>query len=103
VPQQIVQISPRTAGHARRARRWPQILHKIVSAIRYPVLSAKLVNSPTDIIGSEPMQRVDLFIKVEVELDEDEKPERVAREICRQIEKIYVVRSAELSNAVVRE
>jgi hypothetical protein len=49
------------------------------------------------------MQRVDLFIKVEVELDEDEKPERVAREICRQIEKIYVVRSAELSNAVVRE
>lgn len=49
------------------------------------------------------MQRVDLFIKVEVELEEDEKPERVAREICRQIEKIYVVRSAELSNAVVRE
>jgi hypothetical protein len=49
------------------------------------------------------MQRVDLYIKVEVDLDEDEKPERVAREICRQIEKIYVVRSAELSNAVARE
>jgi hypothetical protein len=49
------------------------------------------------------MQHVDLFIKVEVELEEDEKPERVAREICRQIEKIYVVRSAELSNAIVRE
>jgi hypothetical protein len=49
------------------------------------------------------MQRVDLYIKVEVDLDEDEKPERIAREICRQIEKIYVVRSAELSNAVARE
>lgn len=49
------------------------------------------------------MQRLDLYIKVEVELDEDEKPERVANEICKQIEKIYVVRSAELSNAVSRE
>lgn len=49
------------------------------------------------------MRRLDLYIKVEVELDEDEKPERVANEICKQIEKIYVVRSAELSNAVSRE
>jgi hypothetical protein len=96
-------MSPCTAGHARRARRWPHILHRIVSAIPYRVLSAKLANSQADIIGSEPMQHVDLFIKVEVELEEDEKPERVAREICRQIEKIYVVRSAELSNAIARE
>jgi hypothetical protein len=49
------------------------------------------------------MKRVDLYIKVEVELEEDEKPERVGSEICRQIEKLYVVRSAELSNAVTRE
>ncbi len=49
------------------------------------------------------MQRVDLYIKVTVELDEEEKPDRVAREICRQLEKMYVVRSAELSNAVNRE
>lgn len=49
------------------------------------------------------MKRVDLYIKVEVELDELETPERVAREICRQVEKIYVVRKAELSSAVVRE
>ena len=49
------------------------------------------------------MQRVDLYIKVQVELEEDEKPERVAGEICRQLEKLYVVRSAELSNAVARE
>jgi hypothetical protein len=49
------------------------------------------------------MKRVDLYIKVEVALEEDEKPERVAAEICRQIEKLYMVRAAELSNAVTRE
>ena len=49
------------------------------------------------------MKRVDLYIKVELELDKEEKPERVAGEICRQLEKIYFVRSAELSNAVTRE
>lgn len=46
------------------------------------------------------MKRVDLYIKVEVELDESESPERVANEICRQIQKLYIVRSAELSNTV---
>jgi hypothetical protein len=55
------------------------------------------------IIESEPMQRVDLYIKVTVDLEDDEKPERAAGEICRQLEKLYVVRSAELSNTVVRE
>lgn len=49
------------------------------------------------------MQRMDLYIKVEVELDEGEKPEKVADEICRVIQKIYVVRSAELSNLVEKE
>jgi hypothetical protein len=49
------------------------------------------------------MQRVDLYIKVEVELDEDETPERIAREICRMLQKVYFVRSAELSSAVPRE
>lgn len=49
------------------------------------------------------MQRVDLFIKVEVDIEEDEKLERVAAEICRQVEKIYVVRSAELSSSSVHE
>jgi hypothetical protein len=51
----------------------------------------------------EPMQRMDLYIKVEVVLEEEEKPERVAAEICRQIEKIYVVRAAELSNIQTRD
>jgi hypothetical protein len=49
------------------------------------------------------MKRVDLYIKVTVEVDEDEKPERIAGEICRQMEKLYGVRSAELSNIVSRD
>jgi hypothetical protein len=49
------------------------------------------------------MKRMDLYIKVTVDLDEDEKPERVAGEICRQVEKIYVVRSAELSSIIARD
>lgn len=49
------------------------------------------------------MQRVDLYLKVTVDLEEDEKPEKVGREICRQLEKMHVVRSAELSNTVNRE
>ncbi|HXR79059.1 MAG TPA: hypothetical protein VN737_24000 [Bryobacteraceae bacterium] len=49
------------------------------------------------------MKRVYLHFKVEVELDEDEKPERVANEIARAIQKIYAVRSAELTSAVAKE
>ena len=54
-------------------------------------------------IGSEQMQRVDLYIKVEVELDNEEKPEKVAAEICRQVQKNFYVRAAELSNAITHE
>ena len=46
------------------------------------------------------MALTDLFIKVEVEHDQDERPERLAAEICRNILKVYGVRAAELSNFV---
>jgi hypothetical protein len=49
------------------------------------------------------MKRVDLYIKVELEIEEDEKTEKVAGEIVRQLEKLYAVRHAEVSNAVARE
>ena len=49
------------------------------------------------------MKRIDIYVKVEVELDEEELPERVAREICRQVEKMYIVRKAESSHIVSRE
>jgi hypothetical protein len=55
------------------------------------------------IIGSGQMQRVDLYIKVEVELEDDENAERIANELCRLLQKTYYVRSAELSSAVSRE
>lgn len=42
--------------------------------------------------------RTNLFIKVIVEHDQDEKPEKLGAELCRQLERTYVVRSAELAN-----
>jgi hypothetical protein len=63
----------------------------------------RLYHSLTVIIGSGTMKRVDLYVKVTVDLEEEENPERVAGEICRQIEKMYVVRSAELSSIVARD
>lgn len=42
--------------------------------------------------------RTNLFIKVVVEHDSSEKPEKLGKELCRQLEKIFVVRTAELSS-----
>ena len=44
------------------------------------------------------MSRTNLFFKVEVEHDADERPERIGEQICRQLLKFYGVREAELSN-----
>jgi len=44
------------------------------------------------------MYRTNLFFKVVVEHDDEDQPERVGREICRQLMKIYGVRSAELAS-----
>jgi hypothetical protein len=49
------------------------------------------------------MKRVDLYIKVELEIEEDETPEKIGGEIVRQLEKLYPVRRAEVSNAVARD
>jgi hypothetical protein len=43
-------------------------------------------------------KRSNLFFKVDIEHDDDESPERLGREICRQLKKIYGVREAELSS-----
>jgi hypothetical protein len=42
--------------------------------------------------------RTSLFLKVVVQHDEREKPEKLGAELCRQMAKNYMVRSAELSN-----
>ena len=43
------------------------------------------------------MARIDLYLKVELDIDDKERPERVGAEICRVIQRIYGVRKAEVS------
>ncbi len=42
--------------------------------------------------------RTNLFIKVVVEHDPKEEPERLGAELCRQLERNYIVRDAELAS-----
>ena len=44
------------------------------------------------------MNRTNLFVKVVIEHDAEDQPERLGREICKQVLKVYGVRSAELAN-----
>ena len=44
------------------------------------------------------MHRTNLFFKVAIEHDDEDQPERLGREICRQPMKVYGVRSAELAS-----
>ena len=49
------------------------------------------------------MPRADLYLKVELDLDEREAPDRLAAEICRTIRKLYGVRQAEVSSIVEKD
>jgi hypothetical protein len=49
------------------------------------------------------MSRTDVYLKVELDVDEKEKPERIAAEICRMIRRVYGVRNADVTNMVERE
>ena len=49
------------------------------------------------------MAVTNLFIKVEIEHDDEESPQKIGAEICRQVRKVYGVRSAEVSNFTVAE
>ncbi len=49
------------------------------------------------------MRRTDLYVKVELVLDDEEKVERLASEICRLIRKVYGVRNAEVSSMIERD
>jgi hypothetical protein len=42
--------------------------------------------------------RTNLFLKVVVEHDDNEMPEKLGAELCRQLERNYIVREAELAN-----
>jgi len=45
------------------------------------------------------MRRTDVYLKVELVLDEKESAERVAAEICRQVRKLHGVRQAKCQQA----
>ena len=49
------------------------------------------------------ISRTNLFLKVEIEHDAAEQPERIGEEICRKLAKLYGVRSAEVSSLTVTE
>jgi hypothetical protein len=48
------------------------------------------------------MQNIDLYLKVEADLDDAEDVKRFARELCRMLERSYGVRKAELTSLVDR-
>jgi hypothetical protein len=45
-----------------------------------------------------PMARIDFYIKVHADVSEDDTPQKLAQEICRQVERVYGVRYAELQS-----
>ena len=47
--------------------------------------------------------RTDVYLKVELDVDDNETPERVAAEMCRMLRRIYGVRQAEVQSMVERE
>jgi hypothetical protein len=49
------------------------------------------------------MSVTNLYLKVELEHDSDENPERIAGEIRRQLLRFYGVREVELSNCATVE
>ncbi len=49
------------------------------------------------------MSRTHLFLKIVVEHDRDENPQRIGEEIVRQISKLYGVREAEVASVTTAE
>jgi hypothetical protein len=48
------------------------------------------------------MPRTDLYLKVVIDHEPEDTPQRLASEVCRRIEEVYGVRTAELQNHVTR-
>jgi hypothetical protein len=49
------------------------------------------------------MIRSNVFLKVQIECHEPEKPETIAEQLCRGLMKLYGVRSAEVSSVTLVE
>jgi len=82
-------MSPRTPGQNRRAFRISQILQ--VMFFEAPDVS---------IVSLGLMARTDLYLKIVLDHGDDEQPKLIAAEICRRIQKLYGVRSVEVSNVI---
>lgn len=46
------------------------------------------------------MVRTDLYLKVQLDHGDDERPQKLADEIARQLLKVYAVRNVEVQNVV---
>lgn len=90
VPQQVGQISPLTPGQMRLAFFFSHSLQRTLTGKPIPSYHRN-------------MRRTDVYLKVELVVDEKETPERLASEICRVIARVYGVRKAEVSSIVERE
>ena len=49
------------------------------------------------------MARTDVHIKIVLDHERDDNVEKLAAEICRQVQKVYAVKSATVSNIVAHE
>jgi hypothetical protein len=101
MPQQTGQISPATPGQKRRARFFWHTLQGEFTGGNL-ILNPATSLTPESYHG-RTMNRADLYLKVELDLDDLEKPERIAAEICRMLRKVYGVRQVEVSSIVERD
>ncbi len=49
------------------------------------------------------MKRTDVFIKVELAVNDRKEVERIAGELCRMLQRAYGVRTVEVTNTVEKE
>jgi hypothetical protein len=49
------------------------------------------------------MRRLDIYVKLEMELDETEDQKRIAAEMERSMRRFYGVRTVEITNVVERD
>ena len=89
LPQHCGQISLPSAGQLRLGRRVVQTGHFSMEGYRPSY--------------HRSMPRLDVYVKVEIDLQEGEKPQKLAAEICRMIRKVYGVRSAEVTSTISSE
>jgi hypothetical protein len=103
VAQQVGQISPSTPGQCRRARFFSQILQGVFTGRQKAAKKLDCSFAAAPLSYHRYMTRTDLYLKVELDHDDKERPERIAQEICRMIRRIYGVRQVEVQNLLEKE